>query len=136
METDGSARGEIAPWGFLVMAAMFVGINLAAAAVLPQVEARPGLLVAALLGGPVAGAVVAGLVPSRTGTEGKQRSPGAVGAARATLLGLAGLGLILAQSISVAGLVWLTIGGTALAAGAAGHAWAKKRRTLTPSGTR
>lgn len=139
MRTDGdddSTGGDLAPVSLVLIAAMFVGIYLAMASLLPQSEFRPWLLASALLGGLVVGVGVARLTPSRTraAREPKGHSRSA-GAARATLIGLSGLGLILAQHLSVSGLEWLTIGGGALATGGAGHAWVKRRRGSTPSRT-
>lgn len=125
---DHSTGGDISPGRLLVLAGMFAGVYLAMPLALDDARARPGLLAAALVGGLTVGVCAARFAPSRLGaSRGQGRRSPAVVAVRSTLVGLTGVGLILAQLLSTSGLGWLAIGSASGMTAVAGHAWMKAR---------
>ncbi|RYC13287.1 hypothetical protein [Nocardioides zhouii] len=126
---DSSATGDLDPRRLLAMAVIFMCFYLAMPLMVPEAKVQPWLLASALIGSVVAGVAVATIQSKRVGADqGRStRSPAAT-AARIGMMGLIGISLILAQSLSMVGVGWLVIGGAALATGAAAHGWMRKRR--------
>jgi len=126
---DRSTTGDLDPRRLLATAVIFVCFYLAMPLMVPEAKVQPWVLASALVGSIVAGVAVATFQSRREGADrGRStRSPAAT-AARIGMMGLIGIGLILAQSLSMVGVGWLVIGGAALATGAAAHGWMKKRR--------
>ncbi len=121
-------------WRYLLtsalMAAFYFGVRAVAAA--PQTH--PAFLGPAVVLGGAVGLLVgwreAAVLSSSAPTgDRRSRSRRAISksAARSYFAGLVGIALILAQSLSSAGVEWLTLGGVALMVGAAGHAWVMAR---------
>ena len=132
MRSDGavgkSTEGDLDPRRLLATAIIFVCFYLAMPLMLPEAEVQPWLLASALVGGVVVGVIVALFDNKRVGADrGRfKRSPAAV-AVRTGMMGLIGVSLILAQSLSIVGVGWLVVGGAALMTGGAVHGWAKTR---------
>jgi hypothetical protein len=126
---DSSTTGDLDPRRLLAMAVIFVCFYLAMPLMVREAKVQPWLLVSALVASTVAGVAVATFQSKRVGADrGRStRSPAAT-AAGIGMMGLIGISLILARSLSMVGVGWLVIGGAALTTGAAAHGWMKKRR--------
>ena len=116
----------IAPWRFMLMTLMVVGLYLAVRLVVTPPQTHPALLLASIPSGALCGLLAAKWEATKGQRPQRGRRGMPVSAARWYLFGLAGAGLALAQALPPAGLEWLALGLTALGAGGAGHAWLKQ----------
>ena len=120
------APPQPAPWRLLLVGGILAALYVAIAWLGDDVESSPGWIAGAVAVGALVGAATARFVPR---TPARARPTPTRAAVRATMTGLTGSALILAQSLSADGVRWMTLGGIALAVGAATRGWLTDRRS-------
>ena len=118
---------EVPAWRLFLITGMLVAIYLALVAV-DGSGFRPLLLGAALVVGGVAGLVAAAVEPRLPARRRRGRRKPSASAARSAVVGLTGVALILAQTLSGSGMRWLLLGGIAFLAAGATRAWIVQSR--------
>ena len=134
MTEVGEEAPETAAWRLFLITGMLVALYLALVAV-DGSGLQPLLLGAALVGGGVAGLVVAALEPRFRVRRRRGRRKPSASAARSAVVGLTGIGLILAQTLSGSGMRWLTLGAIAFLTAGATRAWVVQSRAARERAT-
>ena len=118
---------EVPAWRILGIVGMLVALYVVLVAV-DDSGFRPLLMGAALVGGGVAGWVAAAVEPRLPVRRRRGRRKPSASAARSAVVGLTGVGLILAQTLSESGMRWLALGGIAFLTAGATRAWIVQSR--------
>jgi len=122
--------GGISAARYLAMTGLAVALNLAVAWA-ADVPVRPVLLALVLVGGLLLGVGVAWWRPRQRPAPGGTSGRGGA-AARGTLAGLTGAGLILAQVLDDGSVGWVMLGLCGLMVSAAGYSWKRDGRLTHP----
>ncbi|MBD3926487.1 hypothetical protein IEZ26_17820 [Nocardioides cavernae] len=118
---------EVSAWRLFGIAGMVVVLYVVLVAV-DDSGFRPLLLGAAVVGGGVAGLVAVAVEQRLPVRRRRGRRKPSASAARSAVVGLTGVGLIVAQTLSGSGMRWFMLGGIAFVTAGATRAWIVQSR--------